>query len=90
MKNGAFTPESRLEKNDSAPIERQLLEQKLAQPPKLMCIWWNKDLVYNELLPRNATITADVYFQLRRLEAGIQVILHDNAHTANITFSLFS
>ena len=69
-------------------------------PRKVMlCIWWGKEgVIYYELLPRNVTITSEVYCQqLRRLEAAIQekrpvrrhqvILQHDNArpHTANIT-----
>ena len=69
-------------------------------PQKIMlCIWWNsKSLLYNKLLPRSVTITADIYCQrLRHLADVIQekqptrlhevMLLHDNAppHSANLT-----
>lgn len=61
----------------------------------LFCIWQNQDdIVYFELLPRNVTVTAELYYeQLRLLHAAIstknqnEVILeHDNTqlHTANV------
>ena len=65
----------------------------------MLCVWWDQwGIIHYELLPRNQTITAELYcHQLRRLNAAIrekrpeqhhQVILqHDNArtHTANVT-----
>jgi histone-lysine N-methyltransferase SETMAR len=65
----------------------------------MMSVWWDVEgVVHYELLPRNQTITADLYCQqLRRLNAAIQqkrpnrqggvILQHDNArpHTANLT-----
>ena len=63
----------------------------------LLCVWWDqKGVLHYELLPRNQTITAEVYCQqLRRLEKAIQekrpgmdvILLHDNArpHVARVT-----
>lgn len=35
-------------------------------PHKLMCIFWNKGVIYYKLLLRNVTITAEFYFQQLR------------------------
>jgi len=64
----------------------------------LLCIWWDQEgVLHYELLPRNQTITAEVYCeQLRRLEKAIKekrprmknvILLHDNArpHVAQMT-----
>lgn len=72
------------------------IKQDLHPRKIMLCVWWNQEgIVYYELLPRNVTITAELYCQqLRRLHASIptekqnQVILqHDNArpHTATVT-----
>lgn len=68
-------------------------------PQKVMlCVWWDcKGIIHYELLPRNTTLTADLYCQqLDRLAAkivekrpnhGTVRFLHDNArpHTARVT-----
>ena len=64
----------------------------------LLCIWWDqKGVLHYELLPRNQTITAEVYCQqLQGLKNAIQekrtgmrhvILLHDNArpHVARAT-----
>lgn len=72
------------------------VKQDLHPRKTMLCVWWNQEgVVYYEILPRNQTITAELYCeQLRRLRAAIppekrdEVILqHDNArpHTANVT-----
>lgn len=73
----------------------------------MLHFWWDKeDIVYCELLPRDVTITAEIYGQqprrLRRLETVVQekglgrhhrlMLQHDNTcpHTANITENGYS
>lgn len=65
----------------------------------LLCVWWDQEgVLHYELLPRNQTITAEVYCQqLRRLNNAIHekrpglrhdvLLLHDNArpHVARAT-----
>ena len=65
----------------------------------MLCIWWNSEgVLYYELLPRDVTITDDIYCQqLRRIADAIQeklttrlrevILLHENArsHSANLT-----
>ena len=80
---------------DKTPAPRVKAE---VHPRKvLLCVWWDqKGVLHYELLPRNQTITAEVYCQqLRRLEKAIQekrpgmdvILLHDNArpHVARVT-----
>lgn len=72
------------------------VKQDLHPRKTMLCVWWNQEgVVYYELLPRNQTITAELYCkQLRRLQAAIPpekraevIFQHDNArpHTANLT-----
>lgn len=62
----------------------------LSQRKVMLCLWWNyAGIVHWELLPRNTTVTADVYIQqLDRLNQALQQkhpkidkveFLHDNA-----------
>ena len=68
-------------------------------PRKVMlCVWWNsRGIVYHELLPRNMTVTAEVYCQqLQKVADKLAQVrprhgrirfIHDNArpHTAKLT-----
>jgi histone-lysine N-methyltransferase SETMAR len=75
------------------------VKQDLHPRKTMLCVWWGKEgIIYWELLPRNQTITAEVYSQqLRRLAEKIRqkrsnrryqmILQHDNArpHVANLT-----
>ena len=74
-------------------------KQGLHPKKTLLCVWWNvQGVIHSELLPKNQTITAELYCQqMRRLEMKIRekrphqnhsvILFHDNArpHIANMT-----
>ena len=64
------------------------------QKKVMLCIWWNSEgIVHYEFLPKNTTVTAEVYCeQLQRLTDAMppnrpKILLHDNArpHVARST-----
>ena len=65
----------------------------------MLCVWWDwKEIIHYELLERNQTVNAELYFQLmERLKMATQekrpnrqhdvLLMHDTAcpHVANMT-----